>query len=108
MEVLVHSNLRAVPEYHGVIAIDIPNDLDFEQLSMETMTGWGGADFGPHRRFGDRWLQERRSAVLMVPSVVLQGREQNILINPAHPDFPLIQAGLVEPVFWDARLFQGR
>lgn len=108
MEVLVHANLRVMPKYHGVIVIDIPDKLSVEYISMETMTSWGTANLRPHRRFGDRWLAEQRSAILMVPSVVLQGREQNVLINPTHPNFPLIQGSAPTPVFWDPRLFQGR
>lgn len=35
---------------------------------------------------GDSWLQEKRSAVLCVPSAVLP-LERNYLINPEHTDF---------------------
>jgi RES domain-containing protein len=57
------------------------------------------------RRFGDQWLGERRSAVLLVPSVVLQGRELNVLINPDHSDFVRIKTTSPETVIWDPRLF---
>ncbi len=40
----------------------------------------------------------------MVPSVVAR-TDTNILINPAHPDFPSMETSLHEPVFWDRRLF---
>jgi len=49
------------------------------------------------RAFGDAWIRERRTAVLLVPSVVAR-REGNLLINPQHPDFGLIVAGSPEPV----------
>jgi len=54
--------------------------------------------------FGDAWIRERRTAVLVIPSVVAR-REGNILINPPHPDFTGIVTSKPERVVWDARLF---
>ena len=84
-----------------------------ERVSAETVTGaeleaWVSADLPASRRFGDQWLDERRSAVLLVPSVALQGREVNVLINPDHPDFARIEASSPEAVVWDPRFFLGR
>jgi RES domain-containing protein len=56
------------------------------------------------KAFGERWYQEKRSAILLVPSVVARV-DNNILINPAHPEFPSITTSLHQPVFWDRRLF---
>jgi RES domain-containing protein len=50
------------------------------------------------------WYRERRSLILMVPSVVAR-IEMNILINPDHPDFSRITHGLHQPVWWDERLY---
>ena len=63
----------------------------------------------PHvaRAFGDSWVRERRTAVLVVPSVVAR-RERNVLLNPQHAEFKKIVAGSPEPVVWDARLFARR
>jgi RES domain-containing protein len=36
--------------------------------------------------FGDRWVNERRSAVLALPSAIIPS-ETNFLLNPAHKDF---------------------
>lgn len=38
------------------------------------------------RRYGDRWVDEQRSLVLRIPSVVLD-MSSNYLINPAHPHY---------------------
>jgi RES domain-containing protein len=42
------------------------------------------------REIGDRWIRQRRSAVLAVPSTVSPA-DTNFLLNPAHPDFKRIQ-----------------
>lgn len=55
------------------------------------------------RELGDRWVAERRTAVLRVPSVVTRG-EVNYLLNPFHPDFERIEIRPPEPLPWDPRL----
>ena len=100
MEVLVHTVLGTLPKTHAVVTISIPDEISVERMDAATMLDWEAS-----RRFGDRWLEEMRIAVLLVPSVVLQGREHNVLINPLHPGFTGITAGSPEPVVWDQRLF---
>ena len=56
------------------------------------------------RAYGDRWYDEGRTAVLIVPSVLARP-ERNIAINQEHPDFGKIRATAPEPVDWDERLF---
>jgi RES domain-containing protein len=63
------------------------------------------ASFEASRSFGDRWYDERRTPVLMVPSVVTHV-ERNILINQEHPDFSRISASQPVPVSWDRRLWR--
>jgi RES domain-containing protein len=31
--------------------------------------------------------------------------ERNIVLNPAHPEFPQVATSLHEPVWWDERLW---
>src|SRR5271168_49866 len=74
LEVLVHANLGVVPRTHAAIEIHIPDDISHEVLSSHALEGWAAENNVASRRFGDLWLDQRRSAVLLVPSVVLQGR----------------------------------
>jgi RES domain-containing protein len=53
---------------------------------------------------GDAWLQSRRTALLAVPSVIVP-QERNFVLNPAHPDFPLVHVGRPEPFTFDPRLW---
>jgi RES domain-containing protein len=39
-----------------------------------------------------------------VPSIVAR-IEMNFLLNPQHPEFPMISTSLHQPVWWDKRLF---
>ena len=55
------------------------------------------------RAIGDRWIKQRRSPVLKVPSVVVP-EEFNYPINPAHPDFARIEIGRPVIYRFDPRL----
>jgi RES domain-containing protein len=52
---------------------------------------------------GDPCLGERRTAVLVVPSVVANGLERNVMINPAHKDFAKIACTEPRSVEWHQR-----
>lgn len=65
---------------------------------------WNSRPAAPSTRaLGDRWVKERRSVVLRVPSVVVP-EEYNYLLNPAHPDFSRIEIDRTEVYHFDPRL----
>jgi RES domain-containing protein len=92
LEVLVHSNPGRVPKTHAAIEITIPETITIEPVRGEDLAGWDAEEQSVSRDFGDRWLKEQRSCVLLVPSLVTRGRERNVLINPDHRDFGQIAA----------------
>ena len=103
LEKLVHGSGRLPPNQHYV-EITIPRGLSYEVFSEPALPGWDAMPPGVSKAFGERWHAEKRSAVLLVPSVAAR-LERNVLINPAHPEFRQITASLHQPVFWDRRLF---
>ena len=106
LEVLVHAS-GSVPKNQGYIEIDIPAALQIEHLAPDEVPNWDAQSYEFARAYGNRWYDERRTPVLLVPSVVTQV-EHNVLINQEHADFKLIQARRPLPVRWDARLWKGR
>jgi RES domain-containing protein len=56
------------------------------------------------RGIGDAWLQERRSALLKVPSVIVPD-STNILLNPAHDEAALVRIVSTRSATFDSRLF---
>jgi RES domain-containing protein len=86
------------------IEIDIPAGLDAEVVTADDVPRWDTPTSQTARKYGDRWYDERRTPVLIVPSVVTYV-EGNILINQQHPDFTKIHATQPVPVRWDARLW---
>ena len=108
LECLAHAGIGRVPRTHVAVDIAIAEAVAVERHDESSLpAGWDHADLWMARAFGDAWIRELRTAVLVVPSVVAR-REGNVLINPRHPDFKDIVAGTPEPVVWDARLFAPR
>jgi RES domain-containing protein len=103
LEILVHAS-GSLPRSQVYIEIEIPAGLSIEVIAPEHVPLWDSPSSETARRFGDRWYDERRTPVLIVPSVVTLV-ERNVLINEEHPGFPLIRASQPMPVRWDARLW---
>lgn len=105
LERLAHAGIGRVPRTHVAIEISIAQAVAVERHDQASLpAGWDQADLRVARAFGDAWIRQRRTAVLVVPSVVAR-REGSVVLNPQHPDFSKIVAGNPEPVIWDARLF---
>ena len=103
LEKLVHGSGRLPPNQHFV-EITMPRGTSYEVFSPPALAGWNSMPAAVSKAFGEAWCLERRSAILLVPSVVAR-LDNNILINPAHPEFSGIAQSLHQPVFWDRRLF---
>ncbi len=103
LEKLVRGSGRLPPNQHYV-RITVPRGLSYEVFSPPSLPGWDSLPPTMSRAFGERWRNENRSLVLIVPSVVAR-LDMNVLINPAHPEFRHVEASLHHPVFWDRRLF---
>jgi RES domain-containing protein len=103
LEKLMHGSGRLPPNQH-YIEITIPRGLTYEVFSSASLPDWDRMPATVSKTFGERWCFEKRSLILIVPSVVAR-LDRNILINPSHPEFRHVEASLHEPVFWDRRLF---
>jgi RES domain-containing protein len=106
LEMLVHGNLNRLPRTQGYIEIAIPDHVAIERVGIQDVPDWQNENQAAARSFGDRWLSEQRTAVLMVPSIVTRGIEHNILVNPLHPNFAAIRASESQDVLWDERLLR--
>ncbi len=103
LEKLVHGSGRLPPNQH-FIRITVPSGVSYEVFSPAALPGWDTMPATVSKGFGEEWCRQRRSLVLLVPSVVAR-LDRNVLINPAHPEFSRLETSLHEPVYWDRRLF---
>jgi RES domain-containing protein len=105
LEALVHANIGRLPKTQSWIEILIPKGIRIEEVHPADIPGWDAPDQRASRRYGDRWYDERRTVVLVVPSIVARP-ERNIAINQDHPEFKRIRGTVPRPVIWDQRLFR--
>ena len=104
LEKLVHWNGALPPNQH-FIEVTIPRGTGYEVVTADAVPGWFKPSGEAARRFGRQWYVEKRSTILIVPSVVAR-MERNIVINCRHSNFEGLAVGLETPVWWDQRLFQ--
>ena len=105
LEILVHANIGRIPTTHCYVVAEVPVDLPIERHESPTLPlGWDGDDPSIARRFGDQWLAESRTAVLIIPSVVAK-LEWNAVVNPLHPAAAQLVVSTSQKVIWDQRLF---
>lgn len=106
IEVLVHANRRTPPSAARYVEAIVPDNLSREVIDPAALPGWDNPlDTSIAQAFGRAWIEERRSALLLVPSVVTAGLDTNVVVNPDHPDAAHIEVGEEAPVSLDPRLF---
>lgn len=102
LEKLVH--MGEIPTDMQFIEITLPAGTSYEEITRDTVPGWYEKSGSRARAFGSKWVEEERSCLLFVPSVVARV-EQNVLINSRHEDFSKLSHSRERPVWWDERLF---
>ncbi|MBK5298794.1 MAG: RES domain-containing protein [Vicinamibacteria bacterium] len=98
LEKLAQLNSVRLPASLAYIEISVPPDLAIERVDPAAIKRWDADDKAASQAFGDRWYDERRTAVLLVPSLAAPGLEWNAAINQRHPDFARLSASALRPV----------
>lgn len=106
LELLVHipreRDLRQFVIFACTFSETLAGDIDRDQLPDD----W--RDYPPPevlQQIGDTWVLSTSSAVLRVPSVIIDS-EFNYLLNPAHEDFAKIEVHEPVPFSLDLRLLR--
>jgi len=105
LEKAAQLNSLKLPRTLVFVRIDVPGDVSVEDIRPEDLAGWDADSKNVSRAFGDRWYDEQRSAVLLVPSLAAPGLERNVLINQRHPHFTRLSASEPEPLRGHPNLF---
>ena len=105
LEALVHMDIAQTGP-HVVIPADIPDDVAIETLDIAHLPENWHITPAPAvlRDFGSDWLKAQRTAVLVVPSAMVND-ESNYILNPAHTDFAHIIIGTARSFAFDGRLW---
>ena len=107
LETVVHLNAGGLPLNRYLVEVTIPDDV-WAKVRAETPRtlpfGWETQPAGlASIQFGTAWVRSGSSALLVVPSVIVQ-EESNVLINPAHADSARISAVKIRKWLYDPRL----
>jgi RES domain-containing protein len=107
LEALVHFAIDTAPLDYVALTIRVPDDA-VERVAAKTLPADWNAMAAPAacQELGARWAAEGRSLGLSVPSAVVPS-ENNILLNPLHPDFSKVTLEKQEPFVFDSRLVTG-
>jgi RES domain-containing protein len=96
----------ALPWNRLLVRIDVPDAVWAARtvLNRPMAVGWNAIPEGPvSRNLGSAWLKLAATALMVVPSVII-GEEDNVLINPVHPDKINIKATKVRRFIYDHRV----
>jgi RES domain-containing protein len=105
VEVLVHLEVDAaeLPTAYQLLDIEIPDTMRFETMEIADLPD----DWQSHERvtraLGDRWLAERRTGLLRVPSAIVPATS-NWLLNSAHADARALTIAEIIRAPFDQRL----
>lgn len=100
LELLVHTDPDLVPDDMVAMRLEVP-EAEYPSVSPGELPKPESMEW--YRERGDAWLGSKQSLVLFVPSVIVPV-EQNVLINPAHPDMSRVRVRDISPFQFDTRL----
>ena len=106
MEILVNMEVPSILDAYVYLPLSFEASLCVTLLPSDLPADWD-VDPAPvsTKNIGSRWIKDKTSLVLAVPSVVVR-QEINYLINPDHPDFSKIHVGTLEDFKFDPRLMK--
>lgn len=104
LEMLVHLESVQILNTYLSICVEFDESLILELSTKNLPTDWREDPIPiSTMNVGDAWVDEAKSAVLKVPSVVVPG-ESNYLLNPLHSDFDKLKVSKAEVFEFDKRL----
>lgn len=106
LEYLVHVDSDILPDGLVSISATIPDRLKIETIDASRLPGeWRDKIIPPSvQQLGTDWATNAKSAVLKVPSVIIE-HEWNYVLNPRHPEFSQITWQAAAKFSFDSRFF---
>lgn len=107
LENSVHRSQAGLSHLFSVMTIEIPDDLKIRTILPDSLSAnW--TDYNAMsitQNIGHQWIKENESAVLQVPSSIIE-EEVNYLLNPSYQDFQQIMIIKTHPFVFDKRIKQ--
>ncbi|HEY8780187.1 MAG TPA: RES family NAD+ phosphorylase [Mucilaginibacter sp.] len=105
LENAVHRSQAGLSRIFNIITIEIPDEIEIKIILLKDLP----ADWTDYNQMlvtqhlGEKWIKENGSAVLQVPSSIIE-EEVNYLLNPEHKDFKHIKIIKIQPFIFDKRI----
>jgi RES domain-containing protein len=107
LEYLAHVDVMDVPGDLTLLTMDVPDAVAVERVEPVALPDdWVRVPGAPAcRDLGDAWAAARRTLVLRVPAVPVP-EEENVLLNPRHPDMTSVRVVARRPFSFDERVLR--
>ncbi|AXT58853.1 RES domain-containing protein [Aquimarina sp. AD10] len=106
LEVLAHLPAAYFPDDMAMATIEIPDKLITSVAVDQLPEDWNKVPVPMNvQNFSIQWIEENKFLGLLIPSIIIPN-ENNLLINPIHPDFNKLKLINVAPFFFDDRLLK--
>ena len=100
LEKMVHVERGTMPLKLRYAWTEIPAKFE----SLDPTRQYVRRSLGETAEIGKQWLANSNELAIRVPSVLIPG-EENILLNPVHPDYEALQWESL-PFEWESRLLE--
>lgn len=106
LETLVHMSMDVFPENLVLVTLELPEELVQTLASNQLPENWATYPASAEvNEIGDTWAKNETSLGLLVPSAVLP-QENNLIINPKHPQAGSVNIVDTAPYQIDRRLLK--
>lgn len=105
LENVVHRSKLGLSLNFSVMEIDVPKSIPYTEIYLKNLPkNWNSFEqMHVMQNIGDKWINESKTAILKVPSSIVN-EEFNYLLNPNHPDFFKIKLLATKPFLFDDRI----
>lgn len=107
LELLVNTGMKTMPKDLSMLKLHVPETKPYSEITVAELPGDWRISPAPFQlaEMGSEWIISNAALTLQVPSAVVP-EENNILINPNHPDFKEIRIESISSFSLDSRLLE--
>jgi len=104
VEIIPGLRKNVVPKGFVSLSIQINDNASKKEITLDDFPSkWREEETRNwFTKVGDQWLEEKKEILFIVPSVIIP-EEQNILINPHHPEIEKVAVSAIKPFSVDHR-----
>jgi RES domain-containing protein len=104
LEYRAHIELALMPDDLVIATLEIPDDIAVTPTPALPEDWKGYPAPASLRKIGDRFIAEALGAIMRIPSVLVP-QENNVMLNPVHPDATrMVRQRRLVPFVYDRRL----